>query len=81
MDVFSKYNNGIGDWFISDEQKKINESNLKDAELQREQQAALLEELSRRNAMASGSNSTDQTSLAILMGVGVLFVFVIIMTT
>jgi hypothetical protein len=75
------FDNGIGDWFISDEQKKINESMLKDAELQRQQTEALLEYMGTRKAMASSPQTTDNKTYIILGGVAVLMVFTIIMLT
>jgi hypothetical protein len=71
--------NGIGDWFISDEQKKLNESLLKDAELQRQQNAQLLQYMSQKKAMASGDSSTANNKYIILGGVAILMVFTIIM--
>jgi hypothetical protein len=72
MDFFE---NGIGDWFISDEQKKINESMLKDAELQRQQ---IEQYMKSRKAMASGTGS-NQTKYIVLAGVAVLMIFTLIM--
>lgn len=77
--MYDVFNDGIGDWFISDEQKRINESMLKDAELQREQQEAMLDYLTTRKAMASGDTSSDQQTLVILAGVGILIVFTVLM--
>jgi hypothetical protein len=73
---------GIGDLFISDEQKKLNESYLQDAELERQKTEAMIEYLSKRKALAgSPSAGMDQQTLIVLGGVGVLAVFVIIMMT
>lgn len=79
MDIF--YHKGIGDLFISNEQKKINDSMLKDAELQRDTQEAMLDYLTTRKAMASGDTASDQQTLVILAGMGILIVFTILMIT
>ena len=76
------YNYGIGDWFISDEQKRLNESLLKSDELQRQQTEAMVKYLSEKKVSAgTASSGIDQQTMLILGGVGVLTVFMVIMMT
>ena len=75
------FENGIGDWFISDEQKKLNESMLKDAELQRQQNEQLLKYMSETKAMASGDTTSSNNKYVIMAGVGILMLFAIIMVS
>lgn len=80
-DILSEYSKGIGDWFISDEQKRLNESYLKDAEIQRMQTEEMIDYLSKKKAMSSTGSKPDQQTLLILGGLGVITVFAIIMLT
>jgi hypothetical protein len=73
------FQNGIGDWFISDEQKKINESMLKDAEIQRQQNEQWVKYMSDTKAMSSGDASSDNKKYIVLVGVGIIMIFSIIM--
>lgn len=75
------FENGIGDWFISDEQKKLNESALKDAEIQRQMQQKLIDSMGSKKAMYSGDSASDQKTYFIIGGMAVVMVFAIIMTT
>ena len=73
------YNNGIGDWFVSDIAEKERESALLDAELTRKQQELMLEQMSKRKAMYSGSSSSDNTKYIILGGLSVVMLAVLIL--
>lgn len=74
------FNSGIGDWFISDEQKKLNESALKDAELQRQQTEALIEYMQGKKAMASGDTGSDNKKYVIIGVAAILMIAVIVIT-
>ena len=72
------FDNSIGDWFVSDEQKKLNESALKDAELQRQQTQILIDQLAQKKAMSSGDNATDNKKYLILGGMAIMMVFALL---
>jgi len=73
------FENGIGDWFISNEQKKMNESALKDAEIQRQLNKKLIKSMAAKKAMYSGDTNTDKQKYIILGGVAFVMIFAIIM--
>jgi hypothetical protein len=76
------FDNGIGDFFVSEEQKKINTSMLADAELQRKQNEILIEYLKNKKVGSSAiTSNTGNQKYIILGGVALVMVFAIIMTT
>jgi Flp pilus assembly protein TadB len=75
------YLNGIGGIFISKSQKKLNESAVQDAEMQRKLQSQLLNYMGNTKATASGDSSTDQKKYMLLAGVGLILVFTILTLT
>jgi hypothetical protein len=61
-------NSALGDIFVSDEQKKLNESLLKDAELQRQQNQQLLDYMQSRKTMVSYNPQSDNNNTLIIAG-------------
>jgi hypothetical protein len=74
------HNNGIGDFFISDEQKAMNESIREDADLQRQTQEAMLDYMQNKKVSAT-MPAIDQQSVLIIGSVAVIMIFVIIIKT
>jgi ABC-type Na+ efflux pump permease subunit len=79
------FNNGIGDWFISDQQKHLNQAIVDEAKVQDEQNQTVVDYMKTKTVAGSSNvGNTDEVSKStylILAGVSFVFLFTIVMVT